>query len=378
MTILAGIRILDLSSVIFGPYATQMMADLGAEVIKVEPPEGDLFRRAGKPAVTKGMGAHHMTLNRGKKSVALDLKQPGDADRLRALIPTADVFIHNIRAPAIAKLGFDYDAVRAIRPDIIYVHCTGFGSNGPYAALQAYDDVIQAATGAVTLAAHRDPGTPPRYDPSATADKVAGLHGAQAILAALVHKLRTGEGQFVEVPMFELFAAFVYGEHLSEAVFDPPTGPIGYQRQLDPNRQPFPTADGHVSIVPYTDRNIVDLFAILGAPTLLADRGWDTPLARFRAMSSIYAEIAKLTPARTTADWLERFRAARVPAMPVIDMAAIIDDPHLQAVDFFRIAEHPSEGHYRQIRPPIRYGAMPDPDIGHAPHIGEHQSLLDD
>lgn len=378
MTILAGIRILDLSSVIFGPYATQMMADLGAEVIKVEPPEGDLFRRAGKPAVTKGMGAHHMTLNRGKKSVALDLKQPGDADRLRALIPTADVFIHNIRAPAIAKLGFDYDAVRAIRPDIIYVHCTGFGSDGPYAALQAYDDVIQAATGAVTLAAHRDPGTPPRYDPSATADKVAGLHGAQAILAALVHKLRTGEGQCVEVPMFELFAAFVYGEHLSEAVFDPPTGPIGYQRQLDPNRQPFPTADGHVSIVPYTDQNIVDLFDILGAPMLLAERGWDTPLARFRAMSPIYAEIAKLTPARTTADWLERFRAARVPAMPVIDMAAIIDDPHLTAVDFFRTVEHPSEGRYRQIRPPIRYGAMPDPDIGHAPHIGEHQSLLDD
>lgn len=378
MTILAGIRILDLSSVIFGPYATQMMADLGAEVIKVEPPEGDLFRRAGKPAVTKGMGAHHMTLNRGKKSVALDLKQPADADRLRALIPTADVFIHNIRAPAIAKLGFDYDAVRAIKPDIIYVHCTGFGSNGPYAALQAYDDVIQAATGAVTLAAHRDPGTPPRYDPSATADKVAGLHGAQAMLAALVHKLRTGEGQLVEVPMFELFAAFVYGEHLSEAVFDPPTGPIGYQRQLDPHRQPFPTADSHVSIVPYTDQNIVDLFDILGAPTLLANRGWDTPLARFRAMSPIYAEIARLTPARTTADWLERFRAARVPAMPVRDMAAIMDDPHLKAVGFFREVDHPTEGAYRQIRPPIRYSAMPDPDIGHAPQIGEHQSLLGD
>lgn len=377
MTILAGIRIIDLSSVIFGPYATQMMADMGAEVIKVEPPEGDLFRRAGKPARTKGMGAHHMTLNRGKKSVALDLKQRADADRLRALIPTADIFIHNIRTDAVKRLGFGYDAVRAIRPDIIYVHCTGFGSDGPYAPLQAYDDVIQAATGAVSLAARRDPGTPPRYDPSATADKVAGLHGTQAMLAALVHRLRTGEGQFVEVPMFELFTAFVYGEHIAEAVFVPPTGPIGYQRQLDPHRQPYPTADGHVSIVPYTDQNIVDLFAILGAPELLAARGWDTPLARFRAMSDIHAEIARLTPARTTADWLTRFRAARVPAMPVTPIDAIFDDPHLKAVGMFREVEHPSEGRYRQIRPPIRYSAMPDPDIGHAPQIGEHQDLLD-
>ncbi len=242
--LLEGIRIVDLTTVVFGPYATQTLADLGADVIKVEAPGGDVMRLAGKPARTRGMGPCHLALNRGKQSVLLDLKLEADKAVLRELIATADVFIHNVRKAAIDKLGFGYDAVRSIKPDIIYVHCVGFGSDGPYADFQAYDDVIQAASGTTTLLSRVDGDPRPRYMPSLIADKVAGLHGAYATLAAIVHKLRTGEGQHVEVPMFEAFTHFMMREHLFGATFDPPIGNVGYPRQLDPNRQPFPTADG--------------------------------------------------------------------------------------------------------------------------------------
>ena len=221
MAMLSGIRIVDLTTVIFGPYATQMLADLGAEVIKVETPGlGDVSRYLGSGVPDPTMGSIHLTVNRGKRSIALDLKQKEDAAVLRELIATADVFFHNVRGKAIARLGFDYDGCRAIRPDIIYVHCTGFGQDGPYADLQAYDDVIQAATGTTSLLPRVDGDPRPRYLPSLIADKTAGQFGAQAILAALVHKLRTGEGQEVEVPMFECFASFMLTEHLRDATLE--------------------------------------------------------------------------------------------------------------------------------------------------------------
>ncbi len=237
---LEGIRIVDLSSVVFGPYATQMLADMGAEVIKVEPKGGETSRFIGKHAKNRGMGSLHMTLNRGKRSIELDLKSEEDAALMRKLLKTADIFIHNVRGKAIKKLGFDYEQVRGLKPDIIYVHCTGFGQNGPYRDLQAYDDVIQAATGVATLLPRADGNPRPRYFPSLIADKVAGHYGAQAMLAALIHKLRTGEGQLVEVPMFVAFATFNLTEHMQGATFDPPNGSFGYHRQLDPGRQPFP------------------------------------------------------------------------------------------------------------------------------------------
>ncbi|PTT79777.1 carnitine dehydratase, partial [Pseudomonas sp. HMWF010] len=303
---LEGIRVIDLTSVVFGPYATQTLADLGAEVIKVEPPIGDAFRYSAKPAHTMGMSPSFLALNRGKRSIALDLKAPADSETLRDLLKTADVFIHNVREKAIERLGFDYEAVRAIRPDIIYVHCVGFGSDGPYADLQAYDDVIQAATGTTTLLPRVDGDPRPRYLPSLIADKVAGLHGAQAVLAAVIHRLRTGEGQRVEVPMFEAFAHFMLQEHLGGITFDPPVGPVGYARQLDPNRQPFPTADGYISIVPYTDASVVKLFTVLEGAQVLQDERFATGPQRVANSTALYGEIARLTPARTTADWLER------------------------------------------------------------------------
>jgi crotonobetainyl-CoA:carnitine CoA-transferase CaiB-like acyl-CoA transferase len=378
MPMLDGIRIVDMTSVVFGPYATQMLADMGAEVIKVEPPTGDVSRYLGKAANTRLSGSTHLTINRGKKSVILDVKQPDDAGILRNLLKTADVFVHNVRAQAIERLGFGYDTVSAIKPDIIYAHFSGFGQNGPYRDKQAYDDVIQAATGTCTLASRVDGNPKPRYIPSLIADKVAGLYGAQALLAALLHKERTGEGQRVEVPMFEAFANFMLEEHLQDATTIPALGPIGYPRQIEPNRQPFPTADGYISVVPYTDDKIVKLFNLLGAPTLLAREGYGTPLARFRNMDAIYGHIARLTAAQTTAHWMTIFHESQFPAMPVRDLGDVFDDPHLQATAFFKVRNHPTEGSFKEMQPPIRFGADANRVLGFAPNLDEHGAAIRD
>lgn len=373
---LEGVRVLDLTSVVFGPYATQMLADLGADVIKVEPPQGDQFRGAGKPARTRGMGACHMTINRGKRSIVLDLKTEEDLAVMRDLIRGADIFIHNVRLDAIARLGLDYAAVKALKPDIIYVHCVGFGSDGPYGGLQAYDDVIQAGTGAASLLSRVDGDPRPRYLPSLIADKVAGLHGAYAALGAYVHHLRTGEGQFVEAPMFECFAHFMLEEHLCGGTFVPPTAPLGYPRQLDPDRQPFPTADGYLSIVPYTDGSIVRILDLIGAGHLLADARFSTPRARGLNISQVYATIAQYTPHRSTAAWLDLLREAEIPALPVRDLQDVPDDPHLRATGFVTEREHPTEGRYLDLRPPVRFGADYARRNDGAPSIGEHGEAI--
>ena len=374
--LLEGIRIIDHTSVVFGPYCTQILADMGADVIKVEPPTGDIFRRAGLPAKTEAMGPCHMTLNRGKRSAALDLKSPADAALMHAMLRRADIFIHNVRAAAMAKLGFGYAALRTANPGLVYVHCVGFGSGGPYAGLQAYDDVIQAASGMTSFASRVDGDPRPRYVPSTIADKVAGMHAAYAVLAAYIHKLRTGEGQHVEVPMFEGFVQFLYEEHLFGATFEPPTGPVGYGRQIDPHRQPFPTSDGHISIVPYTDATFITAFAVLGGAAILDRPEFATPLQRAAGATQLYAEMAKLTPARTTAEWVRLLNAAQVPAMAARDMADILQDPHLVATDFFRKRTHPTEGDYLATRPPVRFSAAPDMSVRHAPLLGEHTDRL--
>lgn len=373
---LEGIRIADMTSVVFGPHATQMLADLGAEVIKIEPPEGELFRRVGANPETPTMGACHMTLNRGKEAIALDLKREADCRVMRELLGSADVFIHNVRGKAVDRLGFGYEAVQALNPGIIYVHGVGFGSDGPYADLQAYDDVIQAASGTATLLPRADGNPVPRYFPSLVADKIAGHYGAQAVLAALVHKLRTGEGQFVEVPMFEAFTHFMMVEHLYRATFTDSPVEFGYPRQLDPNRQPFPTADGHISIVPYHEASVATVFRLIGAPELAEDPRFATREARLGNMTQVYAEIARRTPAKTSAEWMALLNAADVPAMPVRDLADLPNDPHLKAVGFFREREHPVAGRYREMRPPVRYGADPDRTLGQAPEVDEDGAAI--
>ncbi len=373
---LEGIRIIDLTTVIFGPYATQMLADLGADVIKIESAQGDTPRYMGQFKTTPFMGGTHLTVNRGKKSVVLNLKMPEDAAVLRDLLATADIFVHNVRAKAITKLGFGYDAVKAIKPDIIYAHFTGFSQDGPWKDLPAYDDVIQAATGTTSLLSKVDGNPKPRYLPSLIADKVSGTYGAQAMLAALVHKLRTGEGQHVEVPMLDCFASFMLTEHLQDSVFEPPLGPPGYPRQLDPERQPFPTADGHIVIVPYTDAKIVQLFTLLGDAEFLEHPPFDTAMGRFQNMSPIYARIGEVTPRKSSADWLELLAQNDFPAMPIADLNEVFENPHLKATGFFHLAEHPTEGMILQMRPPVRYSVDPDRPIGFAPTLGQHNDEI--
>lgn len=373
--LLEGIRVVDLTTVVFGPYATQTLADLGADVIKVEGLSGDVFRHAGRPRATPGMGTCTLNLNKGKRSLALDLKTDEGKVALAAQLAEADVFIHNVRGKAIERLGFGYEAVKAIRPDIIYVHCVGFGSDGPYADLPAYDDVIQAATGTTNLLSRVDGDPTPRFLPSLVADKVAGLHGAYAVMAAVIHKLRFGEGQFVEVPMFEVFTHFMMQEHLFGLTLVPPMETAGYPRQIDPFRQPFPTSDGHIVIVPYTPDSIDTLIELMAAPELASDPRFADYRSRVKNMSLFYEEMALRTPKRTTADWMRLMIEHDIPAMPVRDLQDVTEDPHLQAVDFFQHRTHPTEGEYLKMRAPVTF-SVGGFEVQPARSIGEDNAAL--
>jgi len=373
--LLEGIRIVDLTTVVFGPYATETLADLGADVIKIEGETGDVFRHAGKPRQVAGMGTCTLNLNKGKRSLMLDLKTEEGKAALAAQLAEADVFIHNVRGKAIERLGFGYEAVKAIRPDIIYVHCVGFGSGGPYADLPAYDDVIQAATGTTNLLSRVDGNPTPRFLPSLIADKVSGLHGAYAVMAAIIHKLRFGEGQFVEVPMFEAFAHFMMQEHLFGLTLVPPQEPAGYPRQIDPFRQPFPTADGHIVIVPYTPTSIDVMIELMDAPELASDPRFADYGARVKNMSAFYQEMALRTPRRTTAEWMALMIEHDIPAMPVRDLQDILGEPHLQAVDFFQQRTHPTEGEYLKMRAPVTF-SVGSFEVRPAPSIGQDNDEL--
>lgn len=368
---LNGLRIIDLSTIVFGPYCTQMLADMGAEVIKIESPDGDFFRQSGNAKHAPDMGPIHMTLNRGKKSVVLDLKVPADRDTLVDLIRTADVFIHNVRSVAIKKLGLDYDTIIREVPGIIYVHCVGYASGGPYADLPAYDDTIQAGSGLVDLCARTSEPYNPKFVPTIVADKVSGLYATQAVLAAYVHKLNGGQGQYVEVPMFESFVHFMLEEHLFERTCEPPIGTFGYRRIMDKDRKPFPTADGYISILPYTDQNWRNLFDLLGCSEVLTANPVEGSLLRVQHVGEFYAAIAKRTPERTTEEWMRLLEKINVPSMPVRKVDELLDDPQLSATGFFKLVEHPSEGAYLQMQPPVRFGAGQF-TLGHAPRLGEH------
>ena len=353
---LNGIKIVDLTSIVFGPYCTKILADLGADVIKVETPSGgDMFRWSGKAAATSGMSPGFMAINSGKRSIVLDLKQADDLAVMHRMLAEADVFVLNVRGKAAERLGLDYDSVRAINAEIIYVHCVGFGQDGPYADLQAYDDVIQAASGAASLLSQVDGDPRARYFPSLIADKVAGLHAVYATQAAIIHKLRTGLGQRVEIPMFEAFTSFMMVEHLAGLTFDPPNGPACYARQIDPDRQPFPTSDGYISIVVYTDDAWRRIFTILGEPAVLDDERFATRSLRVRNQALLLQAIARASPRFSTAALLEACHAAQIPAQPVRDVAGVMSDPHFVATEFFKRRRHSTEGDYFEMQPPVRF-----------------------
>ncbi len=366
---LDGIRVVDLTSVVFGPYATQTLGDMGADVIKVEAPEGDVLRGV-TPTRTDGMGVVFMNINRNKRSVVLDLKQAADKAALDRIVATADVFIHSIRPKAAERLGITYDRLKGVNERLIHCTAIGFASDGPYADAPAYDDIIQGLSGTADLnrrqrqsVAGVRPGDAgeiaPTFVPAAIADKIAGLIVAQGILAALFHRAQTGEGQAIEIPMFEAMTSFTLLEHLYGAVHQPDGGPYGYNRSLAPDRRPFPTKDGYIVMMPFTTRHWRAFFAAIGREDLVEDPLVNDPNVRSPRIGELYALIAAATPARTTAEWLAAMRAADVPAMPVNRLEDLPSDPHLAQTGFFIDTEHPTEGRVRTTAPPIRFSKTP-------------------
>jgi len=367
---LSGVKVLDLTTVVMGPFATQLLSELGADVIKVEPHDGDNMRHPA-PMKNPGMGYIFLNLNRGKRGIVLDLKKPEGHEALMRLIPQADVLIYNVRPQAMARLGLSYEALRTVNPKIIYVGAYGYSQRGPYAAKAAYDDLIQGISGIPSLV-KKAGAAAPAYAPVNLADRVTGLHAVYAVTAALFHRERTGEGQSVEVPMFESLAHFVLGDHSAGETFDPPSGDTGYARLLA--RKPYQTSDGYLCILVYNDKQWKSFADSIGQPDLMQDPRFATQANRARHISEIYAWLAKVIVTRTTAEWMALMEKADIPVAPVNDIADLIEDPHLEATGFFSIEEHPSEGGLRTMRTPTSWSASPPGAQRPAPRLGEHSA----
>lgn len=355
---LHGITVIDLTSFIFGPYATQTLGDLGADIIKVEAPGGDRQRFGLKQSKSKDMGSTFVTLNRNKRSVTLDLKVEADRAKLRALLPHAQVFIHNVRSSAMGELGFSYEQVTAINPSIIYVHCVGYGQGGPYAGRQAFDDLVQAASGAADTM-HDEGGSTLRMLPGYIADKVCGLHALYAVLAALFHRERTGEGQFVEVPMLESFTSFLMVEHLYGAAFDPPVGHVGSTHGVSPERAALKTKDGHIAVMPQ-GREGAAKFLELGGIEDFYNSSKFTGAGSSKEKVALYnAAMRDAALGHTTEEWMRLGEENRIPIMRANTMDEVLSDPHLKAVEFFQVRQTPTEGGWRTMKPPIHFSKTP-------------------
>ncbi|MDT4826578.1 Formyl-CoA:oxalate CoA-transferase [compost metagenome] len=370
---LAGVRIIDITSVLMGPYATQLLGDLGADVIKVEAPAGDNVRDIG-PRRGPGMAGVFMQANRNKRSIVLDLKAPDGREALLRLAADADVLIYNVRPQAMARLGLDYAAVAAVNPRIIYVGVYGYGQGGPYAAKPAYDDLIQGAVALPTLAMQAGSDVP-RYVPLAMADRVVGMSAVNAVTAALFHRERSGEGQCIDIPMFETMAAFVLGDHMGGLTFDPPTGPAGYGRLLNEHRKPYVTKDGHLCVMIYNDKQWRAFFELIGSPELMdSDPRFSSIGKRTEHIHELYRMVAEIMLTRTSAEWLEALEGADIPVMPMHTIESLMDDPHLQAVGFFEELEHPSEGRIRSLGVPATWSKTQPALTRHAPRLGQHSA----
>jgi crotonobetainyl-CoA:carnitine CoA-transferase CaiB-like acyl-CoA transferase len=366
---LHGIRVVDCTTVVLGPWAAQQLGDLGADVIKIEPPEGDTTRQLG-PMKNPDMGAFYLAVNRNKRSIVLDLKQASGREVLHRLAANADVLLHNYRPQAAKRLGMSYETFRALNPGIVYVGTYGFRAAGPYGDKPAYDDIIQAASGIASLQASLF--GEPKYVPTIVADKTSSMTVLVAVLAALHHKARTGEGQEVEVPMFESMAAWVMIEHLYGETFMPAVDSVGYKRVLNRYRRPFRTKDGYLAILPYTDQNWRDFFVLADRPDLLADPRFKTLSTRLAHIEILYEELGKIATTRTNAEWLEALDRANIPAMIVNSLESLLEDPHLKATGFWQAMEHPTEGTLRMPGIPAVYSRTPADIRRLPPRLGEH------
>ena len=372
---LAGFRIVDMSTVLMGPVATQVLGDYGADVIKVEPPEGDVMRHAGA-ARTPRMGAMYLANGRNKRSIVLDIKKPAGKEALFAFCRSADVFIHNVRPAAMQRAGLGYEDLRALNPSIVYVALVGYSELGPYANQPAFDDIIQAGAGVSGLfvrAGHSEPV----FVPMTMADRITGLTAAHATLAALLMRERTGIGQSIEVPMFETLVQTVLGDHLNGKAFTPPIGDSGYSRLLTPYRRPYKTLDGYIAATPYNDKQFRAFYAAIGR----ADEIDSNPLlgsqsARASNYHATYAQLAEIIATKTTDEWLTLCRANEVPCTRVNSIDDLLSDPHLEAVGFFQPTDHPTEGRIVQMRPSTRWSTADVSIRRHAPRIGEQSVEL--
>ena len=374
---LEGIKVIDMTSVLMGPYATQMLGDYGADVIKVESLDGDVTRQIG-PTRHPGMGPVFLNTNRSKRSICLDLKKPAGRDAVLRLIETADVLVYNVRPQAMARLQLGYDVVSAINPRLIYAGVFGYGQGGPYAAKPAYDDLIQGASTIPTLIASAGDGTP-RYVPITLADRVVGLMAVNAILGGLMHQQRTGIGQRIDVPMFESMTDFVLIDHLGGLTYDPPLDHGGYARLLSRHRRPYQTSDGHICVLIYNDKQWRSFFEAIGQPEFLEQPRFANHAARHQHINEIYEEVGRIFLGRTTAEWRELLERADIPVMPMHTLETILDDPHLAAVGFFKTIEHPVEGRIRQMQVPSTWSATQPEPGGPAPTLGEHgREILDE
>jgi crotonobetainyl-CoA:carnitine CoA-transferase CaiB-like acyl-CoA transferase len=368
---LAGVCIVELTQIVMGPFATQLLAELGADIVKVEAPEGDAMRYVG-PKKSPDMGPNFLHLNRGKRSVVLDLRQPAGREAMLAIVARSDVFLHSLRPQSIARLGLDYETAARVNPRIIHVGCFGYGQDGPYAARPAYDDLIQGAAGIGSLYA-RATGGEPRYAPVNLADRAVGVHTAMAICAALYERERSGVGQAVEVPMFETLVQFVLGDHLWGCTHVPPTGETGYVRLLTPERRPFRTRDGYLCVLIYSDKQWRSFFEAIGRTDLWRDD------ARFRDNDSrtvhvdaVYSYLAAVLREKTSAEWLEILERADIPVAPLNTVDELLDDPHLAAVGLFETVEHPTEGPVRRMRAPSAWSRTRPRRTADTPRLGEH------
>jgi crotonobetainyl-CoA:carnitine CoA-transferase CaiB-like acyl-CoA transferase len=347
-----------------------ILGDYGADIVKVESPEGDVMRYAA-PMRSQRMGAMYLQGNRNKRSIVLDLKKASGREALLRLAATADVFVHNVRPAAMARLKLAADDLLAINPRLVYASLHGFGEQGPYAGRPAYDDLIQGLTALPALTG-KITGEP-RYSPATIADRIVGLNATHAILAALIHRDRTGEGQAIEIPMFETMAQFVLGDHMAGRSFEPPIGPPGYSRLLSADRRPYQTSDGYICALVYTDKQWNAFFGKIGLDNETErDPRLSSISARTRNYDFVYDWFSKVLKTRTTAEWMRCFEEADIPHAPLHDLDSLIDDPHLAAVGLLQSVEHPTEGTLRVAGPAATWSKTPPSIRQYPPRLGEH------
>ncbi|NCW56206.1 MAG: CoA transferase [Gammaproteobacteria bacterium] len=366
---LQGIKVVEMTSVVLGPWACQMLADMGAEVIKIEQPRGDSNRSLGA-ANNPGMAALYLTCNRNKRSIVLDLRVAGARDAVLALVKSADVFIHNNRPQVMTKLGLDYADLRKVNPRIIYCGAYGYSKKGPYGKLGALDDSIQAASGIAML--NEMVLGEPRYLPTIVADKTTAITVVYGVLAALFHRERTGEGQELEVPMFETMVNWVMAEHLWGMTFDPPKGRPGYTRLMSKDRKPYKTKDGYIAVLPYLDAHWVKFCEITGYPQFIDDERFRTLADRVRNIDATNQTTAMIMATRTTTEWLGVLAPSGIPHIVVNTLEDLATDPHLEATGFWQSFDHPTEGKLRLPSFPVNFGSTPASIRRAAPRLGEH------